>query len=117
MKTTKQHTHHAAPIQRNTLRPYFFGRARGGWLFQALCCLLLLFMAACQQETLEGIGGGEGTLLLDGLHKQTTADSLSTKAVDDDLYVEIWKGKQQLHHFEPAETPNQLELEVGNYQL
>ena len=108
---------HAAPIQRNTLRPYFFGRARGGWLFQALCYLLLLFMAACQQETLEGIGGGEGTLLLDGLHKQTTADSLSTKAVDDDLYVEIWQGEKQLHRFEPAETPNQLKLDEGAYLL
>ena len=107
---------HTAPTQRNTLRPYFFGRARGGWLFQALCCLLL-FMAACQQETLEGIGGGEGTLLLDGLRKQTTADSLSTKAVDDDLYVEIWKEKQQLHRFEPAETPNQLKLAEGAYLL
>ena len=108
---------HAAPIQRNTLRPYFFGRARGGWLFQALCCLLLLFMAACQQETLEGIGGGEGTLLLDGLRKQTTADSLSTKAVDDDLYVEIWQEGQQLHCFEPTKTPNQLGLKAGNYLL
>ena len=103
-------------VARNTLRPYFFGKARGGWLFQALCCLLL-FMAACQQETLEGIGGGEGTLLLDGLRKQTTADSLSTKAVDDDLYVEIWQGEQTLHRFEPTETPNQLALEAGNYRL
>ena len=108
---------HTAPIQRNTLRPYFFGRARGGWLFQALCCLLHLFMAACQQETLEGIGGGEGTLLLDGLRKQTTADSLSTKAVDDDLYVEIWQEGQQLHCFEPTKTPNQLGLKAGNYLL
>ena len=108
---------HTTPTQRNTLRPYFFGRARGGWLFQALCCLLLLFMAACQQETLEGIGGGEGTLLLDGLRKQTTADSLSTKAVDDDLYVEIWQGEKQLHRFEPAETPNQLKLAEGAYLL
>ena len=108
---------HTAPTQRNTLRPYFFGRARGGWLFQALCCLLRLFMAACQQETLEGIGGGEGTLLLDGLRKQTTADSLSTKAVDDDLYVEIWQEGQQLHCFEPTKTPNQLGLKAGNYLL
>ena len=108
---------HTAHTQRNTLRPYFFGRARGGWLFQALCCLLLLFMAACQQETLEGIGGGEGTLLLDGLRKQTTADSLSTKAVDDDLYVEIWQEGQQLHCFEPTKTPNQLGLKAGNYLL
>ena len=116
MKTAKQHTHHTATIQRNTLRPYFFGKARGGWLFQALCCLLL-FMAACQQETLEGIEGGEGTLLLEGLRKQPTADSLSTKAVEDDLYVEIWQGEQTLHRFEPTETPNQLALEAGNYRL
>ena len=108
---------HTAHTQRNTLRPYFFGRARGGWLFQALCCLLLLFMAACQQETLEGIGGGEGMLLLDGLRKQTTADSLSTKAVDDDLYVESWQEGQQLHCFEPTKTPNQLGLKAGNYLL
>ena len=104
-------------VARNTLRPYFFGRERGGWLFQALCCLLLFFMAACQQETLEGIGGGEGTLLLDGLRKQTTADSLSTKAVDDDLYVEIWQEGQQLHRFEPTKTPNQLGLKADNYLL
>ena len=108
---------HTARTQRNTLRPYFFGRARGGWLFQALCCLLLLFMAACQQETLEGIGGGEGTLLLDGLRKQTTADSLSTKAVDDDLYVEIWQGKERRYQYTPGETPNQLKLDEGAYQL
>ena len=108
---------HTAPTQRNTLRPYFFDRARGGWLFQALCCLLLLFMAACQQETLEGIGGGEGTLLLDGLHKQTTADSLSTKAVDDDLYVEIWQGEEQRYQYAPGETPNQVALAEGTYRL
>ena len=108
---------HTAPTQRNTLRPYFFGRARGGWLFQALCCLLLLFMAACQQETLEGIGGGEGTLLLDGLRKQTTADSLSTKAVDDDLYVEIWQVGERRYQYTPGETPNQLKLDEGAYLL
>ena len=107
---------HTARTQRNTLRPYFFGRARGGWLFQALYCLLL-FMAACQQETLEGIGGGEGTLLLDGLRKQTTADSLSTKAVDDDLYVEIWQGKERRYQYTPGETPNQLKLDEGAYLL
>ena len=108
---------HTAHTQRNTLRPYFFGRARGGWLFQALCCCLLFVMAACQQETLEGIGGGEGTLLLDGLRKQTTAGSLSTKAVDDDLYVEIWQVGERRYQYTPGETPNQLELTAGNYPL
>ena len=113
---------HTVTNQRNTLRPYFFDKTRyewGGWLFQTLCTLLLLFfMAACQQETLEGIGGGEGTLLLNGLRKQTTqADSLLTKAVDNDLYVEIWQGETMCKKYTPGETPNQVALPAGDYRL
>ena len=95
-----------------------FGKTQSRWLFQTLCCVLLLFLVACQQETLEGIGGGEGTLVLDGLRKQATqADSLLTKAVDNDLYVEIWQGENMLQQYEPGETPSQIKLEDGSYRL
>lgn len=56
--------------------------------------------------------------MLDGLRKQATqADSLLTKAVDNDLYVEIWQGETMLRQYAPGQTPSQIELADSSYLL
>ena len=76
-----------------------------------LCTLLLLILAACQQEQLEGMGG-QGTLLIGSLQLQTATETgITTKANDTDLYLEIGTEKT----YAPGQIPTAETLNAGSY--
>ena len=60
-----------------------------------------------------------GTLSLNGISVQVANETVSSRAVDADLYVEIWQ-KGAIYNnqvYAPGQVPNKIELPAGNYQL
>lgn len=71
-------------------------------------------MAACQQEELPS-GDGVGSLSLEDITVQA-ANVVTTRAVDEDLYVEI-SGNGVNHSYNPGATPSKIDLNAGTYTL
>lgn len=87
------------------------------WLYTI--CLGLVGLFACQQEDLPSVGE-TGSLSLENMTVEVAnTESISTRAVDDDLYVEIWDeaGSQVGETYEPGNIPAKIELDPGNYTL
>lgn len=87
------------------------------WLYTI--CLGLVGLFACQQEDLPSVGE-TGFLSLENMTVEVAnTESISTRAVDDDLYVEIWDeaGSQVGETYEPGNIPAKIELDPGNYTL
>lgn len=88
------------------------------WLYTI--CLGLVGLFACQQEDLPSVGD-TGFLSLENMTVEVAnTESISTRVVDDDLYVEIWDeaGTSQVGEtYEPGNIPAKIELEPGNYTL
>ena len=88
------------------------------WLYTI--CLGLVGLFACQQEDLPSVGE-TGFLSLENMTVEVAnTESISTRAVDNDLYVEIWNeaGTSQVGEtYEPGKVPTKIELEPGNYTL
>ena len=88
------------------------------WLYTI--CLGLVGLFACQQEDLPSVGE-TGFLSLENMTVEVAnTESISTRVVDDDLYVEIWDeaGTSQVGEtYEPGNIPAKIELDPGNYIL
>lgn len=88
------------------------------WLYTI--CLGLVGLFACQQEDLPSVGE-TGFLSLENMTVEVAnTESISTRAVDNDLYVEIWDeaGTSQVGEtYEPGYIPAKIELDPGNYIL
>ena len=79
--------------------------------------LTLFLLASCQKEEYVGTPRGMGTLVLETLSVQTeNVNTVFTRAVEPDLYVEIWQlltGQR----YEPGKVPGKLDLPAGVYLL
>ena len=88
---------------------------------QTILYLLLgiFFLASCQQEEMPSAETAMGTLSLDGISVQVANETVSSRAVDADLYVKILQNGDIYNNlvYAPGQVPNKIELPVGNYQL
>lgn len=82
--------------------------------FYIICGLFLL--ASCQQEE---IPSGEGFLSLTGIEVQTQEiTNVASRAVDEDLTVDLYKGEQKVRTLTAEEMQNKIELEPAtDYKL
>lgn len=84
---------------------------------QTLYTLLSLFLLiSCQQEDILSEQGKGYLQLTDLSLVSPTIESVHTRAVDEDLYVEII-GTDVNNTYEPGTFPNKIELEAGEYTL
>ena len=86
---------------------------------QTLYTLLSLFLLiSCQQEDILS-EQGKGYLQLTNLSLVSpTIESVHTRAVDTDLYIEILSGTEPIQSYEPGQFPQaKIELEAGEYTL
>ena len=89
------------------------------WLYTI--CLGLVGLFACQQEDLPSMGE-IGFLSLENMTvEMANTESISTRAVDNDLYVEISSQDvtpEVTLKYNPGDNiPSKIELEPGNYTL
>ena len=81
----------------------------------SICTIILLMMTSCgnSEELLLG------TLELSIAVEQPVSSTVSTRAVDAELQVEVWSvdGATMLHKFTPGQSPNRMTLEAGSYLL
>lgn len=85
---------------------------------QTLYTLLSIFLLiSCQQEDILSEQEKKGYLQLTDLSLVSpTIESVHTRAVDEDLYVEII-GTDVNNTYEPGTFPSKIELEAGEYTL
>ena len=76
--------------------------------------IILFLLASCQQEDLPS-ADGVGYLSLEDITIQT-ANVVTTRAVDEDLYVEI-SSDEVNHSYNPGATPSKIDLPAGTYTL
>lgn len=83
-------------------------------IFYIICGLFLL--ASCQQEE---IPSGEGFLSLTGIEVQTQEiTNVASRAVDEDLTVDLYKGEQKVRTLTAEEMQSKIELEPAtDYKL
>lgn len=83
-------------------------------IFYIICGLFLL--ASCQQEE---IPSGEGFLSLTGIEVQTQEiTNVASRAVDEDLTVDLYKGEQFVRTLTAEEMQSKIELEPAtDYKL
>lgn len=82
--------------------------------------ITLFLLASCQQEDLPTVGEGIGYLSLEDIQIQAAeVETVQTRAVDNDLYVEIWQNGNLYgeHEYAPGKVPAKIELPVGTYAL
>lgn len=79
--------------------------------------LSFFLLISCQQEDILSEQEKKGYLQLTNLSLVSpTIESVQTRAVDEDLYVEI-TGTDVNDTYEPGTLPNKIELEAGEYTL
>lgn len=84
------------------------------WIYT--CAISLMSLFACQQEELPS-NNNVGYLSLENISIQSAnVETITTRAVDTDLYVEI-SGNGSTTTYEPENTPSKIELTAGNYTL
>lgn len=83
-------------------------------IFYIICGLFLL--ASCQQEE---IPSGEGFLSLTGIEVQTQEiTNVASRAVDEDLTVDLYKGEQKVRTLTAEEMQSKIKLEPAtDYKL
>lgn len=86
---------------------------------QTILYLLLgiFLLASCQQEELPNAETGYGTLSLNGISVQVANETVPSRAVDADLYVDILQSDTIYKTYAPGQVPDKIELPVGDYQL
>lgn len=87
------------------------------WIYT--CAISLISLFACQQEELPS-NNNVGYLSLENISIQSAnVETITTRVVDADLYVEIWdsEGKKQIGETHNPGTVSKIELEAGNYTL
>ena len=88
---------------------------------QTILYLLLgiFLLTSCQQEEMPSAETAMGTLSLDGISVQVANETVSSRAVDADLYVKILQNGDIYNNlvYAPGQVPNKIELPVGSYQL
>lgn len=84
------------------------------WIYT--CAIGLMSLFACQQEELPS-NNNVGYLSLENISIQSAnVETITTRAVDNDLYVEI-SGNGSTTTYEPGNTPSKIELPKGEYTL
>ena len=86
---------------------------------QTFYILLSLFLLiSCQQEDILSEQGKGYLQLTDLSLASPTIESVHTRAVDTDLYIEILSGTESIQSYEPGQFPQEkIELEAGEYTL
>lgn len=86
---------------------------------QTLYTLLSLFLLiSCQQEDILPEQGKGYLQLTDLSLASPTIESIHTRAVDTDLYIEILLGTEPIRSYKPGQFPQEkIELEAGEYTL
>ena len=77
----------------------------------------IFLLASCQQEELPNTETGYGTLSLNGISVQVANETVSSRAMDADLYVDILQSDTIYKTYAPGQVPDKIELPVGDYQL
>ena len=84
------------------------------WIYT--CAISLISLFACQQEELPS-NNNVGYLSLENISIQSAnVETITTRAVDSDLYVEI-SGNGSTTTYNPGKTPSKIELLKGEYTL
>ena len=81
---------------------------------------ILFFLPSCQKEDFVSSSQGKGTLIWEDLSVQVgNINTVFTRAVENDLYVEIWQNGQLMsgQQYEPGKVPAKLDLPAGSYLL
>ena len=86
---------------------------------QTILYLLLGFflLASCQQEEIPNAETAMGTLSLNGISVQVANETVSSRAVDADLYVDILQEGAIFRQYGPGMVPDRIELPEGTYRL
>ena len=88
---------------------------------QTILYLLLgiFLLSSCQKEEIPNAETAMGTLSLNGISVQVENETVASRAVDADLYVEIWQNGAIYNNqvYNPGQLPWKIELPAGNYQL
>lgn len=83
-----------------------------------LCIMLGIFLlASCQKEERFAEESATGFLSLTGITLQADIQTISSRAVDSELYVEILQNEETYRLYEPGTVPDKIELPAGTYQL
>ncbi len=78
----------------------------------------IFLLASCQQEERVAEETATGYLSIEGIALQADVQTVSSRAVDADLYVEILlQDGARYSLYEPGQVPDKIELPVGTYQL
>ena len=86
---------------------------------QYILCIMLgiFFLASCQKEERFAEESATGFLSLTGITLQADIQTISSRAVDSELYVEILQNEETYCLYEPGTVPDKIELPAGTYQL
>ena len=77
----------------------------------------IFLLASCQQEEQMTEETATGYLSIEGIALQADVQTVSSRAVDADLYVEILKDGETYSLYNPGTVPDKIKLPVGTYQL
>lgn len=85
---------------------------------QTILYLLLgiFLLASCQQEDISS-NIATGYLVLESIDVQVNQQTVSSRAVDADLYVDILQEDAIFRQYGPGMVPDRIELPVGTYRL
>lgn len=85
---------------------------------QTILYLLLgiFLLASCQQEDISS-NTATGYLVLENIDVQVNQQTVSSRAVDADLYVDILQEDAIFRQYGPGMVPDRIELPEGTYRL
>ena len=85
---------------------------------QTILYLLLVtfLLASCQQEDISS-NTATGYLVLESIDMQVSQQTISSRAVDADLYVDILQEDAIFRQYGPGMVPDRIELPEGTYRL
>lgn len=86
---------------------------------QTILYLLLgiFLLASCQQEETLPDNAATGYLVLESIDVQVNQQTVSSRAVDADLYVDILQEDAIFRQYGPGMVPDRIELPEGTYRL
>lgn len=86
---------------------------------QTILYLLLgtFLLASCQQEETLPDNTAMGYLVLESIDVQVNQQTVSSRAVDADLYVDILQEDAIFRQYGPGMVPDRIELPEGTYRL
>ena len=86
---------------------------------QTILYLLLgiFLLVSCQQEETLPDNAATGYLVLESIDVQVNQQTVSSRAVDADLYVDILQEDAIFRQYGPGMVPDRIELPEGTYRL